>query len=378
MKNTQRMIWLDCLRLMAGISMLGLHSTADASGQPWVAYETGERVMPIVIRTFLYMARTELFVVISCFLLLFALEKRPRSYGETIKEQSRRLLIPFLFWTVFFAGYGLIKANAFGYFDGALAKLSNPFEWVDYVLLGSVKYHMHFLPTLFGIVLFYPLFRLSVKYPALGASMVVCLVMKHELDAFVFKTFWGTDVLSYLVRGVKILTYVGYGMMAGAALGIWQRTDSQTLQRWFAPIMYLGVMLFLFKGIAAWQTIQTGEWIFNYTPVYWADFLFPVVLFGGCMAVGHRKWPEAIAKMAPYSFGIYLCHPIFLDLCEIVLRDTELSPTAQVSWKITVTLLTTSLLVYGLSKVRILAWTIGLGALPKMRRPLFMTQKEIS
>lgn len=365
MSENQRMVWLDCLRLMAGVSMLALHCTSDPSGQPWVEYPVEDRYAPLLLRTVLYMARTELFIVISCFLLMFALDKRPRTYGATLREQTRRLLIPFLFWTLFFAAYGLIKAEAFGYFDSALNALKEPQEWARYLLLGGVKYHMHFLPTLFGVVLFFPLFRLSVKYPALGLSILAFLVIKHQLDAFVYRNFWGTDALPFLVRAVKIVTYVGYGMMAGAALGIWQRTSPESRKEWFPLILFLGCIFFAFKLIATWKTAQTGEWPFTYLPGYWADFLFPVVLFGGCMALSYKRWPNWIGRVAPYSFGLYLCHPIFLDLYEIAMQNgTSFSPIAQVSAKIGFALISTSLLVYLISKIKFLAWTIGLGPLP--------------
>jgi surface polysaccharide O-acyltransferase-like enzyme len=361
---SQRLIWLDCLRLIAGISMLGLHSTADPNGQAWVAYAADERVAPLLLRALVYVARTELFLIISIFLLLMALERRPRGYRATMAEQSRRLLVPFLFWTLFYAGYGLIKADAFGYLPQALAELSDPQAWVSYLLLGKVKYHMHFLPTLFGLLLLYPLFRLAVRFPALGMAVIACLMIRRELDGFVYATFWGTEALPYLVRGIKILTYVGYGMMAGAALGIWQRLSGPERGVWFAPIAYLGGMLFLIKLVATWKTVETGQWQFGYVPAYWADFLMPVVLFSGCMALGHKSWPLVISRLAPFSFGIYLCHPIFLDLCEIALRDTALPPIAQVGIKITLTLSATCLLVWILSRLRLLAWTIGLGPLP--------------
>lgn len=369
MSDSDRMVWIDSLRLMAGLSMLCLHATSDPMGQPWAEYPVEDRYAPLLLRTVLYMARTELFIVISCFLLLLALDRRPRSYAQTISEQTRRLMVPFLFWTVFFAGYGLIKARAFGYLDGELATIANPWEWVGFVLLGDVKYHMHFLPTLFGVVMFFPLFKLAARYPALGLTAVFFLVTKFELDAFVFRTFWGTDALPYLVRGIKILTYVGYGMMAGAALGILQRTSTEDRKDWFPLIVLLGALLFLFKLIATWKTAQSGAWTFTYVPAYWADFLFPAVLFGGCMTLSHLQWPEWIARLAPYSFGVYLCHPIFHDIYEIMMQaETNLSPIAQVSLKIGFTLITTAALVYAISRSRMLAWTIGLGPLPMVQR----------
>ncbi len=45
------------------------------------------------------------------------------------------------------------------------------------------------------------------------------------------------------------------------------------------------------------------------------------------------------------------------------------SPIAQVSTKILIAISLTSLLVWGLEKSRVLAWTIGLGPLPRL--PVF-------
>lgn len=371
MSASNRLTWLDCLRLLAGISMLGLHSTADPMGQPWVDYAPAERVAPLLLRTLVYTARTELFLVISLFLLLMSLERRPRSYGRTIAQQTQRLLVPFLFWTLFYSLYNLIKADAFGYLEAAWAELFELKNWVAYLTLGKIKYHMHFLPTLFALVLLYPLCRMAVRYPALGLiGIVVGLVVRRELDGFVYATFWGHDILPYLVRAIKVLTYVGYGMVAGAGVGLWRRMAPADKQSWFPIILFFGGLLFLIKLVATWKTVESGQWPFTYTPGYWADFLMPVVLFAACMSMGHKEWPTLISRLAPYSFGIYLCHPIFLDLCEIYLNYTELSPIAQVAIKITCTLTATAVLVKILSRYRIVAWTVGMGPLPRLRQPL--------
>ena len=359
--------------------MLCLHATSDPAGQPWVGYSIEDRYAPLILRTILYMARTELFVVISCFLLLHSLESKPRPYAQCVKVQAKRLLLPFLFWTAFFAVYNLIKADVFGYYSSAVSKLSEPHVWIGYLVLGDVKYHMHFLPTLFGIVLFYPFFRLAVRYPSLGLSVLAFLVVKHQLDAFVFSQFWGTEALSYLVRGIKILTYVGYGMMAGGALGIWQRTTATERREWFPLLIFFGCILLLFKLIATWQTAQRGEWEFDYLPGFWADFLFPIVLFGGCMALSYLSWPNVISKIAPYSFGLYLCHPIFHDIYEIMMQqdNANLSPIYQVLLKIGFTMIATSTLVFIISKIKFLAWTIGLGPLPRLRSNPPSLRKEV-
>ncbi|KNG93653.1 hypothetical protein ATO11_10645 [Pseudaestuariivita atlantica] len=367
MGQSARFVWLDACRLIAGVSMVGLHATADANGQPWVDYDPGERVLPMLLRAVIYTARTELFIVISIFLLMMALDRRPRGYRQTIAEQSRRLLVPFAFWVVFYAAYTLIKADSFGYADAWLAQLSDPAAWAGFLVLGDVKYHMHFIPTLFGLVLFYPLFRIAVAHPWTGFVVLACLIVKRELDVMLWSTFWSADWLPWAVRAVKIVTYIGYGMVAAAFWGIWSRTRMEDRAPWVPLILFVGGLMFLIKLVATYKTVETGAWPHSYTPGYWADFLMPVALFALCLCLAHKAWPPVLSRLAPYSFGIYLCHPIFLDMAEIALKGTDLAPMAQIGIKIGWALPATTLFVIVLSKLPPLAWTVGLGPLPRLR-----------
>lgn len=363
-----RQTWIDALRLLAGLSMVGLHATADATGQPFPDWPAEARVIPMLLRAVLYTARTELFLMISIFLLFLSLSLRPRPYAHVIGEQAKRLLVPFLFWTAFYALYNLIKADSFGYLANELRRISSPQAWIGFLSLGTVKYHMHFIPTLFGLVLLYPLYRKAYDHPVLGLSILGFLLIKRELDGIIYAQFWGHDLLPYLVRGVKIVTYAGYGMAAAAFAGLWQSHARAELRRWCVPAAVLGVFLFYFKLQASWQTIETGAWPFDYTPGYWADFLMPVVLMLICMSLAHRGWPTVLSRAAKYSFGIYLCHPIFLDLAEIFLRDGGFSPLTQVLLEITWTIPLTAGFVWLLSRSPHLGWTIGLGPLPSPSR----------
>src|SRR5688572_21740190 len=95
--TASRFTWLDTLRLLAGICIVAVHSTSDPNGEPFPAYPVGERIAPILFRSIVYCARTELFLIISLFLLMMALDRRPRRYGAVVREQSHRLLVPFVF-----------------------------------------------------------------------------------------------------------------------------------------------------------------------------------------------------------------------------------------------------------------------------------------
>ncbi len=363
-----RHAWIDALRLFAGVSMVGLHVTADAQGQPFPDVEPAARVGPMLLRAALYSARTELFLMVSILLLLLALRRRPRAYGAVIGLQARRLLLPFLVWTVFYSFYGLMKAQAFGYGAGAMERLGTVQGWVGFLLLGDVKYHMHFIPTLFCLLLFYPVLRLAENWPVLGLAVVPALALKQQLDPLVYGALWGSDMLGYAVRAVKVVTYLGYGMVAGATLGLWRQTTADQRARWIKPVVAAAAGLFALKLMTTARVIQSGQWVHDSFWGYWADNLMPVVLLMLCLALAPRLWPAGIARRSRYAFGLYLCHPIFLDLAEVILADRALTPSQSIALELMWTLTATALFVRAVSRVPALAWTVGLGPLPRPRR----------
>lgn len=362
---TTRMVWLDSLRLIAGISIVGLHASSDINGQPFPDFEITQRVVPVLFRAVSYIARTELFLLISLFLLCLSLDRRPRSYVETIREQIMRLLVPFLFWTAFYAFYRLIKAYAFGYEDAIWAELTSLWHWLRYLSLGSVQYHMHFLPTLFGLILLYPLYLYAIHNPWLGLVVFICLFVKREADVWMWANLQSLDGFPYLIRGVKVATYAGYGMVAASFLGVMKRgMDKQRLRKWLFFALASGLFLFGIKLIYSYRVIQAGDWQYNYTPAFWADFLMPAVLFFACMSAALRRWPRFVSKLAPYSFGIYLVHPVFLDGLEIWLWRNDVVPTFYVFAKFGGAVVATSIAVWIISRTSLLGWTVGLGPLP--------------
>lgn len=91
-----RMVWLDCLRLAASLSMVGLHASSDITGQPFPDFDVADRVGPVLFRSVVYLARTELFLLISVFLLLKTLIALVLT-SLTVIVLSR---LPLLAWTV--------------------------------------------------------------------------------------------------------------------------------------------------------------------------------------------------------------------------------------------------------------------------------------
>ncbi len=365
MIHRDRMEWLDALRLIAGVSVICMHASFDWNGQIFPDVTAAERTVPTLLRTIFYLARTELFLVISLFLLAMSLDKRPRGYIETIGQQARRLLIPYVSWMIIFVIFNLFKAWELGYLVYLWRDMTTiPDTWIRWFALGSIRQQMHFLPTLFALVLMYPLFQLAVRNPVLGLLILPCLFLKRELSIWIYENV-DAFYVDYWLRLVRILTYSSYGFIGASFYGILRNPPNFKIRRLLLIGCFaIGIWALWVKFNVASVEIASGQRAYLYPSRNWANLLFPVVLFAVVM-LRPMRFPVCISKLAPFSFGIFLCHPIFLDLFQIYVGNQIINPIHYLSLKIGFAVSMSFFLVVILSRTAATAWLVGLGTVPK-------------
>ncbi|RVV97824.1 hypothetical protein EKE94_10085 [Mesobaculum littorinae] len=375
---SSRSLWLDALRVTAGISIICMHAANAPDGSPFADATPAARAAPVLIRTVFYLARTELFLIISLFLLAMSLHRRPRPYATTLAEQAQRLLVPFLFWVAVYVVFNLAVGYRLGWGHYLLRDLTTMVEpWVGYLVLGDVKQHMHFLPTLFALVAFYPLYRVAVRWPALALALVPLLILRQDLSHMVWNQIFDPELRQYALRLVRILTYTGYGLVAAALYGVYLRIGAggqsgsltgarrRRLHRGLlGSFAMLGIVCLYLKLAQAAATIEAGSWQSNYPFAGYANLLMPVALFGLAMLTP-VPWPRWIGRLAPYSFGIFLVHPIALDLFRLMFETRIDTPTLYVLANMGFAVTLSYALALGLARMPALRWTIGLGPAPR-------------
>ncbi|WP_108258859.1 acyltransferase [Mangrovicoccus ximenensis] len=364
-----RLVWFDANRVCAAVGVVLIHTTTDFAGRPFPGVEPGERFVPVLLRSIGEFSGSEMFFFFSLFLMAMRVDRSRPGYREAISVQAGRLLVPFAFWTVFYAFFRLLKADAFGYAPQYLASLGEAETWVSYFLLGRSQYHMHFLPTLFAIFLFFPVMRIAMRYPVLGVMLFATLGAMDHVQRY----FWSIDIdpltRAYLVRITKVWGYVGYGLAAFAIYSLWRdglpRGESKLIRRgafYFASMVYIATLPFFGKALfdGVWG-VRTG-WD------YYGHFLMPLFIF--CIFMGGQflDWSPRWSRLAKYTFGVYLVHPLIIDLFDVAVFRSGLSdllsPTLLVLARLAVVLPAAFGLALLIERTRPLAWTIGLGEPP--------------
>ena len=364
-----RLVWFDANRVFAAIGVVLIHSSTDFGGKPFAQATEGERLIPVFLRSLGEFSGSEMFFMFSLFLMAMRIDKKIPGYAETIATQAKRLLVPFVFWAVFYAFFRLLKADTFNYAPYILEQLGQVQSWVGYLVLGNSQYHMHFLPTLFVLLLFYPVMRSATRYPILGLTVVITIGVMNNLQGFVWGLDISPDLRDYVLRALKIFGYVGYGMAAFAIYGLWNdgipRGESRLIRRaglYFAALAYLATLPFFYTALVS------GAWGVRSGWDFYGHFLMPVFVFAVFMGGQYLTWSDRWTQLARYTFGVYLVHPLVIDLFDVTVYATGLSqhmaPGALVLTRFAVVLPLSFALTIGLSRLRPLAWTIGLGPTP--------------
>ncbi len=366
--SSGRMNWLDGARLAAAFCIIGIHTSSDQLGGAYKTAEAHDRVFPVLLRSVSEMASTEFFILVSLFLLSMKLSKSATPFIPTMQLQARRLLVPFAFWTVFYAFFRLYKAHHYGYDHAIMDQVSSINHWLGYFLLGNVNFHMHFLPTLFLLLMFHRIYKLAIPYPLLGLLVVPMLYLNFSIGEWVWGTIKDPVLIQYMVRFVKILTYTGYGFFAYALYGFWQRgMSTEQAKTLFGFSVFMVFIGFVVKLIYAQKVGVAGEYIVRREMIYYGHYLLPCAMLSAFLCSWYLPWPEKLSQWSRFSFGMYLIHPAIMDLFDVAMQGISLQPDWYVLMKYCATAFFSLSLTIAIGRVSLLAWTVGLGPLPGER-----------
>jgi surface polysaccharide O-acyltransferase-like enzyme len=361
------MNWLDASRIFAAIGVVLIHCTSDIVGLPYGSVTEAQRIGPMVLRGIAELSGSELFFLFSLFLLAHKLDRRSAGYRETIRAQAQRLLVPFAAWTLFYVLFRFVKADALGYHAALFAQLGQFKYWVQYFLLGSAQYHLHFLPTMFALVLLYPAMEAAKRFPVLGLLILPMIFLLDVVQGYVWGHFTDPMQRDCLLRIVKIACYSGYGFAAFSLYAIFKRglTDADWASLFKTSLLLIAIG-FMAKLTYTHELIGSGQWGVRPVGANYAHFLLPVAIFMAFLCARRFRWPSWVSWIARYTFGVYLIHPAFIDLYDVATHmfALRIDPTIEVLAKWSFALVASFGSAYALSKMRPTAWLVGLGPVP--------------
>lgn len=287
------MIWLDNARILAILAVVLLHvaagvvlETSIGSGNWWIGnfYDAFVRwCVPV-------------FVMISGALLLSP--EKQEDLATFYQKRVSRILIPILFWSVFFLFWGVLK--------GAHPSTSYV---TKKLLAGQPHYHIWFLYMILSLYMFTPFFRKIIagssrRDIAILVLMTLSLAALHDIHNRITAggprlfVFWFLSYVPYFFLGHLIRT------------ATWQPGKPVLLGVLVASGLSTAGGLYY---LATLTDLQTGLYFYSYLSI-------TVIPMSVSVMYLLKTWTTPLVsdrftqRTAALTLGVYLIHPVFLEI----------------------------------------------------------------
>lgn len=284
----------DLLRVAAIFFVVWLHVSA-AAVVPDAALERPGWLAANLLASFSRWC-VPAFVLISGALLLGRpLHRDPLAF---YRARFRRILLPLLFWSAFYILWIFLNQRNIDF-----APLLQP------LLQGRVYYHLWFVYMIAGLYLAAPLITwlLEKLKPARQPGLIALILAVGMLEIVLRRSLGGSEMLFPFLW----LPYSGYFIL-GYWLAQHQARFSGSL---YAAAFVLGCLTT--ASLAAGLVNRGGQWDLVYEYFSPTVALSAAAAFRWCQCLkpaALEKFAARLAALAELSFGVYLIHPIFLDL----------------------------------------------------------------
>ena len=301
MQDNQYSLSADQIRVLATIAVVVLH--VSASGVSRFELNSGAWWLANLLDSFSRVS-IPLFVMLSGALLLLP---PIDSVANFYRKRVARIALPLVLWSVFYSGWTLLK--------GEVKQQPVPAtQLLDNLLNGMPYFHLWYLFMLVGLYAATPMIRwlmmlLKASHAPSPSFYLATAVAASTLYTLGYQWFgdnwpWPMWFIGYIPL-----------FMLGAAM--WGRPSNQ------GRLALLAAFVLMVVIIARLAHIQLSEYP-ALGAIYSYQYLsLPVLAASVCawylFKRPHQKLAAYTRFLAPYCFGIYLVHPIFLDISQMLM-----------------------------------------------------------
>ncbi|MEZ4526983.1 MAG: acyltransferase family protein [Desulfobacterales bacterium] len=291
------MIWLDNSRIIAAFAAVFLHTAAALVKGSYIGTEywwTGNFYDSFVRWC------VPVFVMISGALLLDPGKKE--DLKTFYRKRASKIAVPVLFWSAFFSLWTMLK----GMIKQDIPSL---FDIIKEVGSGTPYYHMWFLYMIIPLYLVTPFFRkiIVTSTRAELTLLVVFIFLMAALNAAFSKIFpCGSELFTNW-----FLSYIQYFF-----LGHLIRTSNRRFPKtilWGVFLLSVCLTAFGVYIVAVDINLNTGLYFRGYLSITVIPMSISIMylLKSWTIPVINEKFTK---KLALLTFGIYLIHPIVLEI----------------------------------------------------------------
>jgi peptidoglycan/LPS O-acetylase OafA/YrhL len=340
---------IDALRVLSCFSVVAVHALAA----PYAPESVGQGAV-----TFLLHYSREIFLFVSALVLVRTYYPRVGEDGRLPNESGFRLRrlrmigVPYLWWTTIYYAISLFHGRSTQPFHQLAGDVS--LHWVYLVVTGNGSYHMYFMLVTLQYAVAFPvvlrLLRATRGYHGwvlLGSLLAQVAVLYCYQWVFLPPEGWRA-----LVGDASLLAYQ-FWLVAGAVVGLHLRRCHQWVvrYRWWVlaavPVAAAVLLATYFVELPGRGALGASSPL-QPVMIMWSVLMLAVLYLVSVwiMSRGSVGVRASFGYLAQLSFGVYLAHPMVLDVVLALLRRAGLM--APRVWVSVLTLLLTSALTIAL------------------------------
>lgn len=277
--------WISLTRAMAVMFIVMLHSASfyfnnfDAGVFGWEVGNIGNSLSRWGV---------PVFIMLSGALLLN--NDKPTDYASFYKRRISKILIPLIFWSIFYSAIWLFQNKG----DATL------YEAFINIVSGHPFYHMWFMYMIIGLYAFTPLFRKIIS--AVGDREYAGLI----IALFILSSIWiGNKYITDSHDTLWVFWFIQYIPYYFAGYYLSKSANTQKTGMLFFLIALLMAATFF---ATHYSSLFLGKTQYFYEPL--SPFIIAMSICVFCLLM---KWSRGFPSfLADASLGVYLIHPFFL------------------------------------------------------------------
>lgn len=333
--NKKRVIWIELLRVMACIGVIGIHAGSQhfrdmpLDSSVWAVSNFYHGINRFAVASFI--------MISGC---LYLDSKRTWNLRRLWKRNILPIAAAYIFWQMFYAVYRIIT-------NGTLAKGSKAALVKFMVYISKSYFHLWYLPMLIGLLIITPMLW-EIVNSARGKQWeeyMIVLFLVFQILPYTINYFplpWKDHIMDILqtVQPEMVTGYIGYFIL-GHYLSHYE--VSKKLEY---LVYVLGVILILAAiGLCYISSQKSGKPIQsfyeNYTLAgfFWGSSFF--LFFKNY--VSKIKWNEKQEKRICYlgscTFGIYLIHALIRNILHRIGIDSMMISNTAIAIPVLITMI---------------------------------------
>jgi surface polysaccharide O-acyltransferase-like enzyme len=346
--ETSRITSLDLLRIMGASAVVTLH-VADGGLGDITTLSSSELWLCIALDCASRWA-VPIFVMVSGALLLDPAHNETPS--RFYRRRFRRIGVPYLFWSGFYVGWSYLMSPP----------TDRPFlmQIVANIFHTGTYYHMHFLNLMLGLYLFVPALRLVTCGDVSLVRLTTIVILALGVGDFVMSKIDGSEPTIF----VRFVPFMGYFLAGWCLRRPMRGSVAKTVALALLIASVAGTALIMYYFVTHGRSDEGQREVMS-EPFSPQIILESVCLFALIVHAASRWNPPArlaawITGLSSLTFGVYLVHPVFLDLLNVCgLTSAWHGIWIGVPTQVLVIIAASFAVTWLLQRMKFLRWTLG-------------------